>query len=366
MKFKKPNFEYEWEEAKNRKKLFSSKKDWLKIAQTGSVQKIDCSMDVSNTEMCDETPLEDLHPEKVERAKQALKSGIVELPIILHVEDRHDVLAGNTRLVAMNRANLPVYAWVIELPNNTIDDLEIDGYSEEDFYKFMKDDKKDIDETEQLKGGLSDNMSLGDIANKHKVNIDTLTKEYIKGVKVEMEHTKDKNLAKEIAMDHLVEDPEYYTKLNKVEAKEQTTASSSGSFEPAFGTVILKKDLYKNHNSKKYKLSEATDASSSGPYDVPFGDGSKNPLKINGIKSIKKSRAVRDKNFPKWGGPQSVFIKVKEKCKKYPYCNQGIDALELLEIEGLKESIEEISKKYGIPYKEMEKIVINEINKIFI
>ena len=43
MKFKKPNFKYEWEEAKNRKKLFSSKEDWLKIAQTGTIEKINCS-----------------------------------------------------------------------------------------------------------------------------------------------------------------------------------------------------------------------------------------------------------------------------------------------------------------------------------
>lgn len=38
-----------------------------------------------------------------------------------------------------------------------------------------------------------------------------------KGMKHEMEHTNDKNLAKEIAKDHLVEDPEYYDKLEKLE-----------------------------------------------------------------------------------------------------------------------------------------------------
>jgi hypothetical protein len=80
-----------------------------------------------------------------------------------------------------------------------------------------------------------------------------------------------------------------------------------------------------------------------------------------------QSRAVKDKNFPKWGGPGGVFVKVKEKCKKFPYCNQGnTDSLEFYEVEGLKESVQEVSKKYGIPYSEMEKIVINEIKKIFI
>jgi hypothetical protein len=140
---------------------------------------------------------------------------------------------------------------------------------------------------------------------------------------------------------------------------EQTMAGSSGQYSaPLFGTI--KKELRE-------------EILSTGEYDVPaFGKtskgGRKNPLKIDGPDSIYKGRAVKDKDFPKWGGPDSVFIKVKEKCKKFPYCNQGdINAIEIVnEIDGLKESIEETSKKYGIPYKEMENIVLNEINKIFI
>jgi hypothetical protein len=37
------------------------------------------------------------------------------------------------------------------------------------------------------------------------------------GIKVEMEHTEDPDMAKEIAMDHLTEDPKYYSKLKKME-----------------------------------------------------------------------------------------------------------------------------------------------------
>jgi hypothetical protein len=161
----------------------------------------------------------------------------------------------------------------------------------------------------------------------------------------------------------------------KMETKEETGADSSGSFSgPAFGGTIVKKNI---HNTKKYNVNEeeiefkeATDASSSGSYDVPlFGKtpkGRKDPLKIDGVKSIKQSRAVKDKNFPKWGGPDSVFIKVKEKCKKFPYCNQDINAIELLEMEELNESIDEISREMKIPYKELQKIVLNEIKQIFI
>ena len=153
----------------------------------------------------------------------------------------------------------------------------------------------------------------------------------------------------------------------KMETKESMGADSAGAFETKFGGVIRKKDLYNPNNFKKYNVNEdeeVTEIIDPGAYDTPFGDGGKNPLKINGEKSIKNSRAVKDKNFPKWGGPDSVFIKIKEKCKKFPYCNQGdINAIELLEI---GDEIKEVSEKYGIPYKEMEKIVLNEINKIFI
>ena len=68
--------------------------------------------------------------------------------------------------------------------------------------------------------GLSKGMTLQDIANKHGVDIDILKKEWKKGVKVEMEHTKDPKVAGRIAKDHLTEDPKYYTKLSKLNLEE--------------------------------------------------------------------------------------------------------------------------------------------------
>lgn len=44
-------------------------------------------------------------------------------------------------------------------------------------------------------------------------------KQLAQGIKVEMEHTKNKALAKEIAKDHLAEIPDYYTKLIEMEKK---------------------------------------------------------------------------------------------------------------------------------------------------
>jgi hypothetical protein len=166
-------------------------------------------------------------------------------------------------------------------------------------------------------------------------------------------------------------------KLKRMDVDEMDSGSS-GSYEaPLFGkqsTVKRKISSIPNSNLNEQQIEvKENGIQSSGAFDVPaFGKttkgGRKNPLKIDGPDSIYKGRAVTDKNFPKWGGPDSVFVKVKEKCKKFPYCNQGnTGAIELVhEDEELKESIRQISNELGIPYKEIEKIVLNEINKIFI
>ena len=68
---------------------------------------------------------------------------------------------------------------------------------------------------ESLLNGLAKNMSLQDIADKHNVNIKKIKTQLKIGIKVEMEHTGSKKMAKVIAMDHLTEHPDYYTKLKK-------------------------------------------------------------------------------------------------------------------------------------------------------
>lgn len=168
------------------------------------------------------------------------------------------------------------------------------------------------------------------------------------------------------------------TKGDYEEEVKETGADSSGSFSgPAFGgnSDVIKRKISKipNFETKEGEFTEATTSSSSGAFDVPaFGKsttgGRRDPLKIDGPDSIYKGRAVKDKNFPKWGGPDSVFVKVKEKCKKYPYCNQGnTGAIEYVnEDKEIQEIISEISKTYGLPRKQVENIVLNEIKDIFI
>ena len=58
------------------------------------------------------------------------------------------------------------------------------------------------------------------IAKKHNVSIHDIEKQLAIGIKVEKEHTSSDSVAREIALDHLMELPDYYTKLEKMENKE--------------------------------------------------------------------------------------------------------------------------------------------------
>ncbi len=101
-------------------------------------------------------------------------------------------------------------------PNPTDD--QVHNWAEEKGY-----DKEEVEEalyrlaTEQnktknkLEGGLADEKNPNDFDKE----------QLAKGVIVEMEHTNDTKVAIEIAMDHLTEDPEYYSKLETIERNKQ-------------------------------------------------------------------------------------------------------------------------------------------------
>jgi len=181
---------------------------------------------------------------------------------------------------------------------------------------------------DEIPGGLTDGMTLKDIAKHHDTTIDELIDKVSDGVNVEMEHTSSIPIALEIALDHIYEDLDYYGKLKKIEATEATTSASVGA------------------------------------YDAPIGGGRKDPLQIDTPKSVyNKLRSVKDPKFPKLGGPGSTFVKVKDKCKKFPYCNQGdIKALEFFENNLVKEGIKNISKRYNLNEDYIKGVILENTN----
>jgi len=67
------------------------------------------------------------------------------------------------------------------------------------------------------KGSKSKGMNLADVAKLHGMTAQELMPQLRKGIKHEYEHTSSKQVARRTALDHLVEFPDYYDRLEKIE-----------------------------------------------------------------------------------------------------------------------------------------------------
>jgi hypothetical protein len=132
-----------------------------------------------------------------------------------------------------------------------------------------------------------------------------------------------------------------YSRVGKEESKEATGSGSSGAYSaPLFGKFNEKSNSetpkLKESDVEKVEATEATGSGSSGAYESPS--------------MWAKSTSKKD-----WGPsrktqiPGGGFVKIKKKCTKFPYCNQGdINNLKISKNEAVKEAIESVSKKLGL------------------
>lgn len=79
---------------------------------------------------------------------------------------------------------------------------------------------------------MSQGMSIQDIAEKHKTSIKAIEIQIEKGIQVEKEHTSSEAEAKRIAMDHLVEIPDYYDRLLAMEKGAKKDLGEEKKFSP--------------------------------------------------------------------------------------------------------------------------------------
>lgn len=98
----------------------------------------------------------------------------------------------------------------------------------------------------KLVGGKSDNMSIKDIADKFDVPTSQIKNQIKKGVEVEKEHTNDIEKAKEVAMDHLTELPNYYDELDSMEKKASKDLKSTKLTENT--KTLIKRLIRENFN----------------------------------------------------------------------------------------------------------------------
>lgn len=129
--------------------------------------------------------------------------------------------------------------------------------------------------------------------------------------------------------------------------KETKEATVSGGGVGAYSQSPFSED------SKKVEAKEALTTSSSGQYSQP---------KIWAKSTSKKHWRGKSDKFRVM--PGAKFVKVKSKCKKFPYCNQGdINALELFENDTVSKTINKISKDMNLHEDIIKEIIYNEIVK---
>jgi hypothetical protein len=150
------------------------------------------------------------------------------------------------------------------------------------------------------------------------------------------------------------------SKKNKKETKEATGSGSSGAYSaPVFGgddafweRSRSETPKLKESDVEKVETKEATTSGSVGGYETP----------AMWAKSTKKKD---------WGPsrktqiPGGGFVKIKKKCTKFPYCNQGdISNLKISKNESVKEAIENVAKKLGVSKDVIMTILEHEYENI--
>jgi len=141
----------------------------------------------------------------------------------------------------------------------------------------------DTEKNDIIDGGLADDEHISEF-NSQQIMI---------GMGIEMEHTDDPKVALEIAMDHLTEIPDYYTRLDKMEKEAGVEEPVEGMMDKTPEDEETTDELlgYKPHNIADYASEEFDYAVEHPLADVLDSDGTEEDLskQNTGAKGVNKA-----------------------------------------------------------------------------
>lgn len=114
IKYTKPNFENEWEEALRYPEFEEmGKEEWIKTAEKGYTLSYSQIKDkLGNVDL----DFESLEEPKKERFHKAFEKGKIELPIAVKFPNgEYDLVAGNTRLSGLVNKGVVPFLWIVDL-----------------------------------------------------------------------------------------------------------------------------------------------------------------------------------------------------------------------------------------------------------
>ena len=116
--FVKPQFDVEWGEATRYPFLYKlGQQGWEELAKTGKAITVtkNSVKKIGNTGADGSETLDDLEPDKVARLKKAMKSGTVEMPIVMKQPNGElELIGGNTRLIGLINTVGKATVWYID------------------------------------------------------------------------------------------------------------------------------------------------------------------------------------------------------------------------------------------------------------
>jgi hypothetical protein len=133
---------------------------------------------------------------------------------------------------------------------------------------------------------LKSYKTVEQIAKKHRMDVSDIQKQLDMGAPIEHEHTNNQKLAVEIALQHLDEIPDYYTRLKKMEA-------SAKKEHKKFKDVTEEKGLWANINARRKKgLSPKKPGEKGYPKTLDIEEGLKQARKNVGASKCWKNKKV--------------------------------------------------------------------------
>ena len=119
IQYKKPDFEFEWNEAIRYPEFKQmGKEEWINLAKKGYTIEYSQIEDIlRNVDLNFNT----LEANKKKRFQQAFETGIIELPIAVKFdESNYDLVAGNTRLAGLIDKGIDPLIWIVDLTSEIL------------------------------------------------------------------------------------------------------------------------------------------------------------------------------------------------------------------------------------------------------
>lgn len=106
------------------------------------------------------------------------------------------------------------YTSILEFDNKKLNQYMV---KTEKYGPYIDEVFKEQDDSIKKGQGVSRNMTMEEVATYHSVPVKKIAEQLELGIAIEMEHTTDREESMRIALDHLYEFPDYYTRLEVME-----------------------------------------------------------------------------------------------------------------------------------------------------